>query len=288
MGACCGCSVVKGKIKPRGYFDPNVAFGSDLVSPQRAMDIHTEGTVTESRATGPLPNEIKEVESKIPIENTSNIVEVSSEDSNTMTSAEPKPEGRDHETKSQSKPSTLTRALQLESTGPLSEQDKLHLEDSATRKQMTERSMDREVFSDSEVPGVKSSHNHLLLNRPRRNSEPFLNQPLLHVEGKHVRRLTDNVKKLFADIKKSKDTGGKLPKKDFVTYFRAQGMKSRACRQLYAKFKPKEATWLSFREFNEHILVLTLKVGEKPKETPVARKRLKRGNTIKRWSPKPR
>jgi len=147
--------------------------------------------------------------------------------------------------------------------------------------------VDREFFSDSELPSSKHLENYDPLSIPAYKSMPDLELPLLYWDGKHVRRQTDTTRKLFQDVK-LKDSGGKLPKKDFVKYFRDQGMSARNCRQLYAKFSPKDASSLSFREFNENILNLTLKIGEKPKEVEAPTPKYTRGKTIKRWNPRPR
>jgi len=150
MGACCA-SPAQEKMNPRGAFELDVDFGIDLVSPQGAKDIHTHGTMTETRSTGLPPNEIKEVELNTPVENMANIVEVSS--------------------------------------GPLSEIDKHNCEDSANRKQM-EWKMETEVLTDTELTAVTSPRDSRMSIKARRNSEPFLNQPLLYVQGEHVWRLT--------------------------------------------------------------------------------------------------
>jgi len=147
---------------------------------------------------------------------------------------------------------------------------------------------EREFFSDSELPSSKHVENYNPLSIQAYKSMPGLELPLLFYDGKHVRRQTDTTRKLFQDVKKLKDSGVKLPKKDFVKYFREQGMSPRNCRQMYAKFCPKDATSVSFREFNENILNLTLKVGEEPKDETKPTPRHARGKTIKRWNPRPR
>jgi len=167
----------------------------------------------------------------------------------------------------------------------LKEQDKYSID---ARTEPYKAVKDRDFFSDSELPNSKRLDHYNPPSIEAYKSVPALKLPLLFVDGRHVRRQTDTTRKLFQDLKKFKDSSGKLPKKDFVKYFREQGMSPRNCRQMYAKFCPKDATSVSFREFNENILNLTLKVGEEPKDETKPTPRHARGKTIKRWNPRPR
>jgi len=181
---------------------------------------------------------------------------------------------------------TLDRDLLAEiKVNELKVQDK-HSIDSRTKSYNAVK--DRDFFSDSELPNSKHLDKYSPHSIDAYKSVPSLKLPLLFVDGRHVRRQTDTTRKLFQDLKKFKDSSGKLPKKDFVKYFREQGMSTRTCRQMYAKFSPKDATSVSFREFNENILNLTLRVGEEAKDKPTPTPRHARGKTIKRWNPRPR
>lgn len=282
----------------KGQSNPIVmADMSDSWSPIKVIDIKPPETVTNSETTG-QEKKTEEVEAKIRSEHEPEEIEVLPEKSKSPIPIELNPTGKlehvDFRMEIQHERFKQDQKLLAESMVDDSS-DQEDLETEITTPKFSRRISqkiyqvihDRGFFSDSEIPASKHSGAPKQLPGKINKSKSLVKQPLLFVDGRHVRRLSDTPKKLFNDIT-SNNTSIKLPKKEFMKYFRAQGMPTRNCRQLYYKFCPKAASSLSFREFNENILSLTLRVGEEPDEKPIKIRKSKRGKTIMRWDPTPR
>jgi len=315
---CCGCCAVKAESEPTKPMSSPEAFTLDVEPPQSISGVKCLETMSGSQPTnvhenGNFAGENRMPQSKqLPVKHRLDEGEFVSAPTSTG-SAEPAEHIKNGDGLSSESMSTIHfkhgqgGVGQVEATIPPLEisserytldKDLLAGIKVTEKKEQVKQSIDertkpnhsvkdRDFFSDSELPDSKR-FGYKPLSVEAYKSVPSLKLPLLFIDGRHVRRQTDTTRKLFQDLKKFKDSSGKLPKKDFVKYFREQGMSTRTCRQMYAKFSPKDATSVSFREFNENILNLTLKVGEKPKDESKPTPRHARGKTIKRWNPRPR
>jgi len=87
-------------------------------------------------------------------------------------------------------------------------------------------------------------------------------EPLLTMDGEHIRRHSDTTKKMFAQLAKSDDLSKRILKKDFLLYFRQQGATNLTSRRLYSKFNPENTGSMNFDEFQTNLIANTYKVGE--------------------------
>jgi len=91
-------------------------------------------------------------------------------------------------------------------------------------------------------------------------------EPLLTINGDRIRRHSDTTKKIFSQLAKSDDLSKQILKKDFMQYFRNQGVTNLTARRLYSKFNPENTGSMNFEEFKANVTANTYKEEEEVKQ----------------------